>query len=107
MVAFAGFAEEHSFDAAAGAKRFLDETDAFNADRAGFRGQTAAQRHAEFLEPAIVAAGEDARRSSAWGAAGGFAGGGHCSERSKLSTTEGNWYIRKSLEPKSQSNCNM
>ncbi len=32
MMAFAGLAEEDCFDAAAGAKRFFDEADAFNAD---------------------------------------------------------------------------
>jgi hypothetical protein len=30
MMAFAGFAEEHSLDAAAGAQRFLDEASAFD-----------------------------------------------------------------------------
>src|SRR5579863_1115804 len=37
-MAFAGFAEEDSFDAAAGAQGFLDKAHAFDADGAGFRG---------------------------------------------------------------------
>src|SRR5208282_3202479 len=44
VVAFAGLAEEDGFDAAAGAESFFDEADAFDSDRAGFRGQAAAQR---------------------------------------------------------------
>ena len=81
VVAFAGFTEEYGFDAAAGAKRFFDEADAFDADRAGFRGQTAAKRHAELFEPAVVAASEDARRggrcAGSISRAGGFAWRGH------------------------------
>ena len=41
VMAFAGFAEEDGFDAAAGAKGFFDEADAFYADEAGFGGQAA------------------------------------------------------------------
>src|ERR1700686_5828474 len=77
VVAFARFAKEHRFNPTAGAKRFFDEADAFDADRAGLRGQTAAERHAEFLEPSIVAAREDAGRGSPCSAAGGFAWRGH------------------------------
>ena len=58
MVAFAGFAEEDGLDRAAGAQRFFDQADAFDADAAGFGGQAAAQGDAKFLEPAIVAAGD-------------------------------------------------
>ncbi len=86
VMALAGFAEENRFDAAAGTKRFFDEADAFDADRAGFRGQTAAERHAEFLEPAVVAASEDSGRDCvcASSVAGGFAWGGHQWERNKF-----------------------
>ena len=61
-VAFAGFAEEDCFDRTTRAKGFFDQADAFDADGAGFRGQTAAERHAKLFEPAVVAAGEDAGR---------------------------------------------
>lgn len=88
MVAFAGLAEEDRFDAAAGTKRFFDEADAFDANGAGFRGKTAAERHAEFFEPAIVAAGEDSGRGCARCGASGFAGGGHQGERSKFRARE-------------------
>ena len=57
-MALAGFAEKHGLDGAAGTQRFFDEARAFDANEAVFRGQTAAQRHAKFLEPTIVAAGE-------------------------------------------------
>jgi hypothetical protein len=43
-MAFAGFAEEDSIDAAAGAKRFLDKADAFDTDGAGLRWQASAKR---------------------------------------------------------------
>src|SRR5260370_38386345 len=59
VMAFAGFAEEHSLNAATGTQRFFDEPDALNADESVFRGQAAAQSHAELLEPAIVAAGKE------------------------------------------------
>ena len=79
MMAVAGFAEEHCLDAAAGAKRFFDEADAFDADGAGFCWQAAPERHSELFEPAVVAAGQDS--GSGCGRAGsvacGFAGGGH------------------------------
>jgi hypothetical protein len=58
LMALAGFAEQHGFDARAGAKCFLDEAHAFDAHGAGFRWQAAAKRHAKSLEPAIVAAGQ-------------------------------------------------
>ncbi len=61
VVALAGFGEEDGLDAAARAESFFDEADAFDADGAGFRGQATAKRHAEVLEPAIVAAGQDSR----------------------------------------------
>lgn len=88
MMAFAGLAEEDCFDAAAGAKRFFDEADAFDADGAGLRGKTAAERHAEFFEPAIVAAGEDSGHGCARCGTSGFAGGGHCRQGNKF-TREG------------------
>ena len=61
-VAFAGFAEEDCFDGATGAQSFFDQANTLDANGARFRGQTAAERHAELFEPAIVAAGEDAGR---------------------------------------------
>src|SRR5580693_2289141 len=86
MMALAGFTEKHGFDAAAGAKCFLDEAHAFDADGAGFRWQAAPKRHAKSLEPAIVAAGQNSGRTGGGtgSVAGGFAGGGHGSERSKF-----------------------
>ncbi|GAC1621293.1 MAG: hypothetical protein NVS9B13_12620 [Candidatus Acidiferrum sp.] len=57
-MAFAGFAEENGFDAAAGAKRFLHQPGALDTDASGLGGQTAAQGHAELLEPAILATRE-------------------------------------------------
>ena len=92
----AGFAEEYCFDAAAGAKRFFDEANAFDANGAGFRGKTAAECHAEFFEPAIVAAGEDSGRGCARCGASGFAGGSHQGERSKFRAGEvsGPWLKR-------------
>src|SRR6266851_6992875 len=59
VMTFAGFAEEHGLNAATGAQRFFDEPDALNADETVFRRQAPAQSHAELLEPAIVAAGEE------------------------------------------------
>ena len=70
MMAAAGFGEENSFDAAAGGENFLGEANAFDADGTGFRGQAAAQGNAKFLEPAIVAAGDN-------GVCCALAGGGH------------------------------
>ncbi len=61
VMALAGFAEQHGFDAAAGSQRFLDEANAFDADAARFRLQSAAQGQAKFFEPAIVAAGDQAQ----------------------------------------------
>ena len=59
MMAFAGFAEEHRLNAAAGTESFFDQAHALNADESVFRGQAAAESHAELLEPAIVATGEE------------------------------------------------
>src|SRR5260370_30803400 len=61
VMAFAGFAEEDGLNAATGTQRFFDEAYAFDANEAVFRGQTAAESHAELLEPAVVAAGEERR----------------------------------------------
>jgi hypothetical protein len=83
-MALAGFAEEDGFDWATRAKRFFDEANAFDSYGAGFRGQAAAQRHAEFLEPTIVAAAEDARSVRGCSGAGGFAWSDHYGERSKF-----------------------
>jgi hypothetical protein len=60
-VAFAGFAEENGADGRGGAESFFDEAGAFYADGAGFGGESAAEGDAEFLEPTIVTAGDDAR----------------------------------------------
>lgn len=76
-MALAGFAEEHSFDGAAGTKGFLDEADAFNANGARFCWQAPAKRHAEFLEPTIVAAGEKSWCGRGRSGACGFAWNGH------------------------------
>ena len=84
VVAFAGFAEEHGFDATAGAKCFFDKANAFDTNRTRFRGQTATQGHAKFLKPAIVTAGEDSRRGLSRRVAGGFAGGGHGRQGNKF-----------------------
>lgn len=107
-VAFAGFAEKDRLDGAAGAQGFFDQADAFDADRAGLRGQAAAERHAELFEPAIVAAGEDAGCgcTRAGSVASGFARSGHQGERNKFRAFEGNWSIRGGLKQGFQSNCN-
>jgi hypothetical protein len=79
VVALAGLAEENCFDWAGGTERFFDEADTFDADGAGFRGQTAAKSGAELFQPPVVAAGQDSRcrRGSCWCVAGGFAWRGH------------------------------
>ena len=77
VMAFAGFAEEYSLNAAAGTKRFFDKPHTLDAYESAFRGQAAAQSHAELLEPAIVAAGEERRVIRGTSAAGGFAGRCH------------------------------
>src|SRR6267143_2295704 len=61
VMAIAGFAEEHGFDAATGAQSFFDEPDTLDAYESVLRGQAAAQSQAKLLEPAIVAAGEERR----------------------------------------------
>src|SRR5579862_399737 len=60
-VALTGFAEEDGANGTGGAQRLFDEARTLDTDGAGFGGQAAAQGHAEFLEPAIVTAGEDIR----------------------------------------------
>ena len=77
VVAFTGFTEENGSDRATGAQSFLDETHALDADEAIFRGQTAAESHAELLEPAIVAAGEERGAIRGASAASGLAGRSH------------------------------
>jgi len=80
-VAFAGFTEENSFDAAGGAEGFFDEAGAFNADGTVFGGKAAAQGDAELLEPAVFAAGEEVGgdgwfgRRGHWRKVSKFAGG--------------------------------
>src|SRR5216683_2442893 len=77
VMAFAGFAEEHGLNAAAGTQRFFDEAHAFNANEAAFRGQAAAQCHAELLEPAVVAAGEERGRTFGSRVTSGFSWRSH------------------------------
>src|SRR5215472_11568187 len=60
-VAFAGFAEQDCFDFAAGGEGFFDKAEAFDADRAGFGGEAAAEGHAKQFQPAIVAAHDRCR----------------------------------------------
>jgi hypothetical protein len=48
-MAFAGLAEEDSFDAAAGAQSFLDKAHALDADGAGFGWQASAQGQAKLF----------------------------------------------------------
>src|SRR5215470_2348129 len=55
----AGLAEEQGLNGTAGAQRFLDEAEAFDADETAFGGEAAAEGHTKLLEPAIVAAGEE------------------------------------------------
>jgi len=69
-------AEEHGLDGTAGAQRLFDETDAFDTDKAVFRGQAAAEGHAKLLQPAIVAAGEGRGLPSGTNVMPGSAG--HC-----------------------------
>src|SRR5690242_15672447 len=76
MMALAGLAEENGFDAATGAQGLFGQARAFDADAPGFRGQAAAQGHAEFLEPAVVAATDD---SGCGAGTRRFGGGGHWS----------------------------
>src|SRR5260370_9208892 len=73
VMAFPEFAEEHALHAAPGTQCLFDESDAFDANKAVFRGHAAAQCHAEFLEPAIVAAGEERRVVRGTSIASGFA----------------------------------
>jgi hypothetical protein len=64
-------------DAATGTHSFFDEPDTFNANEAVFRGQAAAESHAELLEPAIVAAGEERGLTCGASVTSGFAGRSH------------------------------
>src|SRR5712692_4835673 len=77
VMAFAGFAEKHGLNAAAGTQCFFDEPDALDADEAAFRGQAATQRHAELLEPVIVAAGEERGRTFGSRVTSGFSWRSH------------------------------
>ncbi len=77
VMAFAGLAEEHSLDAAAGTQRFFDEPCAFDAHESIFRGEAASECHAKLFEPAIVAAGEERGLIARAGVARSFAGRSH------------------------------
>src|SRR6266849_6838539 len=76
-MAFSGFAEKHRFDGAGGTQRFFDQAHAFDADVAGLGGQSAFQREAKFLEPAIVSAGDRGGSAGSSRGASGFARSGH------------------------------
>jgi hypothetical protein len=76
-MATSGFTEKHSFDAATRAQSFFDEPDTLDAHESVLCGQAAAQSHAELLEPAIVATGEERRVVRGTSVTGGFAGGCH------------------------------
>src|SRR5579872_2167599 len=71
VMPLARLAEEHRSDAAARAECLFDEADAFDTDGAGFRRQAAAERHAKFFQPAIVAARQHSGRGPSGSAAGG------------------------------------
>jgi hypothetical protein len=58
MMAFPGFAKEHSLDAAARPQRFFNKPCAFDTDESILRGEPAAKSDAKLLQPVIVAAGE-------------------------------------------------
>src|SRR5260370_38944430 len=77
VVALAGFAKKHRLDRTARAQSFFDETDALNANEAGFGRQSTAQGDAKFLEPAIIAAGDRRRSAGRSRSASGFARRGH------------------------------
>jgi hypothetical protein len=87
VVAFAGFAEKHGLDAAAGKQRFFDEPYPLDTDESMFRREAAAERQAKLLEPAIVAAGEERGLTSMACVARGFSGRGHHVEGSKFAAT--------------------
>ena len=76
-MAFAGLAEEHALNAATGTQSFFDKSDALDAHEAAFRGHSATQSYSEVLEPAIVAAGKQRRRTTGAGVTSGFSGRGH------------------------------
>jgi len=77
VMAFARFAEEHGLDPAAGSQCFFNKSRAFNANESVFRRKPAAKSHAELLEPAIVAAGEQRGIASRASAASSFSGSCH------------------------------
>jgi hypothetical protein len=79
VMAFAGFRQEHGFDAAAGAECFFGEADAFDTDAAGFGGKSAAKSDAELFQPAIIAASD-----GPGGRGPGFAGSRHVGEGNKF-----------------------
>lgn len=62
VMAGTGFAEKYGADRACGAEGFFDEARAFDADGAGFGGKSAAESHAELLEPFVVARGDEGGR---------------------------------------------
>jgi hypothetical protein len=90
MMALAGFAEEHSLNAATGAEGLFNETWAFDTDEAVFGSQAPAESHAKFLEPTILAAGQERRVTSGARTASDFSGRGHHVEGSKFSIVEAN-----------------
>jgi hypothetical protein len=90
VMAFTRFAEQHRFNAAAGAKCFFNQANAFYADPAGLGGQAAAKGQAKFLEPAIVAARERGQGAGLASAASNLSWSSHDRERNKFSRPNGN-----------------
>src|SRR5580704_13548238 len=85
VVAFTRIAEKYGFDAAAGPQSFLDQPDSFDADATGLGLQSAAQCHAKFLKPAIVAAGNrSCPGTRGTGVPRSFDGRSHHPERNKF-----------------------
>jgi len=76
MMALARFTVEYPADGAGRTKSFFDQARAFNAYGARFGREPAAQGHAEFLEPFVVARGDAGGR----GGAGCFKRRGHARE---------------------------
>ena len=74
VMAFSGFAEKHRLDAAAGTQRFFDKAGSFNTDESILGREPPAKSDAEFLEPTIIAAGEQRVITGSSSAASGFSG---------------------------------
>src|SRR2546430_14026384 len=88
VMAFAGLAEEHALNAATGTQSFFDKSDALDAHEAAFRGQSATQSYSELLEPAIVAAGKERRRTLGAGVTRGCSRRGRLRGEEQISTSQ-------------------